>query len=360
MSLAVVAVTEGGAQLARRLGAQYEGVEVHLPARLREADGCRYFETPLSEQLPLLFARVDGLVCIMATGIVIRLLAPHLRSKTADPALVVMDEAGRFAVSLLCGHLGGANDLARELAEITGAQAVITTATDSAGLPAWDSEARRQGLIPEPVRNIRVLNRLLLEGAPVALVDREGRIAPQFAHLPFVRRCATFAEALAASVSGRVFVTHRHLPGLEWREDLLVLRPKELVAGIGCKRGTRAEEIEAAVLDVMNSAFLSPESLACVATIDAKKDEEGITAFARARSLPVEYHDALALNGVEAPSAPSPRAMAAVGATGVAEPAALLSAGNCNLLVAKKKRGNVTVAVALRSRASGAEPFFKR
>ncbi len=360
MILAIVAITEGGAQLARQLGDEFPHVEIHLPEKFRKMDDCRYFDIPLSQQLPPLFSRVDGLVCIMATGIVIRTLAPHLKSKTSDPAVVVMDEAAQFAISLLSGHLGGANDLARELAGITGSQAVITTATDIRDLPAWDTQARREGLSIEPVRNICTLNRLLLEGAPVALVDREHRVSGAFAHLPFVRRCATFAEALGAPVVGRVFVSYRHLPGLEEREDLLVLRPRDLVVGIGCRRGVSSQEIGAAVDEVMKAAFLSPMSLGCVATIDAKRDEEGISAFAKSRNLPVEYHGALVLNGAHAPSAPSPHAMAAVGATGVAEPAALLSAGNCNLLVTKKKRGAVTVAVALRSRTSGAETFLGR
>lgn len=344
MELAIVAITPGGAALARRLGAALPGAAVHLPERLRADDGCTYFAGPLAELLPQLFARVEGLVCVMATGIVVRLLTPHLAGKERDPAVVVMDEKGRFAVSLLSGHLGGANELARRLAEIGGGEAVITTATDVNGLPAWDEVARIEGLRIEPLENVRRFNALLLEGGRIALVDRRRRIARHFVGVPGVETCSSFAEAQRLPAAGRVFVTNRHIPQLE--EGVLLLRPRDLVVGVGCNRGTPAEEIEAAVVGALRGAFLSPASIARLASIDAKADEEGLDRFARRHALAVDYHPAAALNAVDAPGAPSPHALAAVGAKGVCEPAALLSAGGGTLLVRKQRRGNVTVAVA--------------
>jgi cobalt-precorrin 5A hydrolase len=346
MDFAIVAITAGGARLARRIAAEAGAGEVYLPERLRQADGCRYFAQPLAALLPELFGRFRGLVCIMATGIVVRLLAPQLRGKALDPAVVVLDEAGQFVISLLSGHLGGGNELARELAELLGGQAVITTATDVNGLPAWDEVARREGLTVEPLANVVTLNSLLLQQAPIALVDRRERVARHYAELPFVLRLPNFATALQASAAGRVFVTHRHIPQAEASRDLLLLRPRDLVLGIGCNRGTSVEEIEAAVRLELQQAFLAFASLACVATIDDKADEEGITRFARRHQLPLEFHSAAALNAVAAPSPPSPHALAAVGAKGVCEPAALLSAGGGALLVRKKKVGNLTLAVA--------------
>ena len=343
---AIVAITPGGAALARQLGQALPQAAVHLPAGLRAADGCRYFEEPTGELLPRLFTAGLDLVCIMAAGIVMRVLAPHLRGKAVDPAVVVMDEAGCFAVSLLSGHLGGANALAGKLARLSGGRAVITTATDVNGLIAWDEAARRAGLGIEPLRQVRRLNSLLLRGEKIALVDRRGRIAGYFAEAPGVTLSATFAEAMQSGAAGVVFVTHRHIPRLNEQANLLVLRPRDLVLGIGCNRGTSAEEIGAAVAGVLAHAFLSSDSVACLATIDGKADEEGLNAFARRLELPIEYHSAEALNGVTPPTPPSRHALAAVGAQGVCEPAALLSAGTTTLLVKKRKRGNVTVAVA--------------
>lgn len=346
MEFAIVAITDGGAKLARRIAAEAGAGEVYLPERLRCDDDGRYFSEPLAAVLPGLFSRYRGLVCIMATGIVVRLLAPHLRGKAADPAVVVLDEAGRFVISLLSGHLGGGNELAQELAELIGGQAVITTATDVNGLPAWDEVARREGLAVEPLANIVTLNSLLLQGASIVLVDRCNRVAGHYADLPWVRLLPSFAAAQQAEAAGRVFVTHRHIPQVGEGRDLLLLRPKDLVVGIGCNRGTSADEIEAAVRLELQQAFLAFASLGCVASITDKADEQGLLQFAHRHGLPLEFHRAEALNAVIAPSPPSAYALAAVGAKGVCEPAAMLSAAGGPLLVRKKKVGNVTLAVA--------------
>lgn len=344
--LAIIAITPGGAALARRLGAAMPQAVVWLPEGLRQADSCRYFSGPAAELLPRLFAESRDLVCIMAAGIVVRLLAPHLRGKASDPAVVAMDEKGRYAVSLLSGHLGGANRLAREMAILTGGEAVITTATDVNGLVAWDEAARRERLGVEPIGHLRSLNAMLLREERIALVDRRGRVAGYYAEVPGVVLAASFADALRVDAAGAVFVTHRHIPHLDDQESLLILRPRDLVVGIGCNRGTSAEEIAAAVAAEFKHAFLALPSVACFATIAGKEDEAGIAEFARRLGLPVEYHTPDDLNRVRAPSPPSPHALAAVGARGVCEPAALLTAGTDTLLVKKRKRGNVTIAVA--------------
>jgi cobalt-precorrin 5A hydrolase len=346
MPLAIVAITPGGAALARRLGRALPKAVVHLPERFRRDDHLRYFAESLGELLPRLFAGGNSLACIMATGIVVRILAPHLQRKDLDPAVVVLDEAGHYAVSLLAGHLGGANELARELARLTGGHPVITTATDVNGLPAWDEVARREGLSIEPLKNIGRLNKLLLEGGRTVLVDRYGVVAGYFQGLPEVMIAGTFSEAMKAQASARVFVTNRYIPHLEGQDDLLVLRPRDLVVGIGCNRGTSLEEIEAAVFEELQKAFLSTKSIACLATVSAKADEAGLVGFAGKHRLPLEFHSTEDLNLMDAPSKPSPHALAAVGARGVCEPAALLSSGSRTLLVTKKRRGNVTVAVA--------------
>lgn len=346
MTLSIVAITPGGANLARRLGQVLPEACLHLPERLRADDRCCYFREPLVELLPRLFARGDALCCIMSTGIVARLLAPHLRGKAVDPAVVVMDEVGAFAISLFSGHLGGANQLARQLAQLSGGQAVITTATDVNGLPAWDDVARQVGLVVEPVTNIKVLNSLLLYGEKIALVDRRGRIAQYFSGVPGVFTAGTFSAALHAGAAGMVFVSHRLIPNLDQYSNLLLLRPRDLVIGIGCNRGTSAAEIEAVVLQELKRAFLSVASVACLATITDKADEVGLNEFARHYNLSVEHHQAAALNQVDSPTPESSHVMAAVGARGVCEPAAILSAEGGRLLVPKQKRGNVTVAIA--------------
>lgn len=346
MTIAIVAITVRGAELARKIGSRLPMACVYLPEKFRGADSCEYFDRPLAVWLPDLFRQVDQLICIMATGIVVRILGRELQGKDRDPAVVVMDEAGQFAISLLSGHLGGANDLARQLGGLIGATPVITTATDVNHLPAWDQVARDQGLVAEPVAHLKNLNRMLLEGSRIALVDPRQRVARLFAQVPGISLYDSFAAATRSQSAGLVFVTHRYLPHLLNQPEMLALRPRDLVIGIGCNRGTSADEIEAAVRSKLKQAFLAFASLACVASIDAKRDEAGLLEFVERNRLPLEFHSADDLNRVETPSPVSVHAQKAVGAKGVCEPAALLSSKRGEMLIRKQKIGNLTMAVA--------------
>lgn len=355
MTLAICALTDRGAALARRLGALLPEAEVWLPERLRAADACRYDTAGTAVLLPQLFARCDGLICIMATGIVVRTLAPHLQGKAVDPAVVVLDEAGRFAISLLSGHLGGANALTGRIAALLGATPVLTTATDVNGLLAWDEAARRAQLGIEPLDRVRLLNRLLLKGERIALVDGDGLIAPWFAATPGVVLAPSFSAASTEKPAGRVFVTDRLIPRLDEEADLLLLRPRRLVLGIGCNRATSVAEIAAAARQVLAQRWFSLQAVGRIATIREKADEAGLLAFAGELRLSLTTFDRDALNAVACPSPGSKYALAAVGAHGVCEPAALLAAEGGRLLVPKQKLGNVTIAVAQRNPAIPAE-----
>lgn len=361
MSLAICAITAGGAALARRLAPLLPEAEIWLPERLRRHDRCHYSDAGMAHLLPQLFSRCQGLICIMATGIVVRSLAPQLRGKAIDPAVVVLDEAGHFVISLLAGHLGGANALTRQVAALLDATPVITTATDVNGLLAWDEAARLAGLAIEPLERIRTLNSLLLRGERIALVDREKLIASGFATLPGIYLAPNFSAAESVGAAGRVFVTDRLIPQLDQQEDLLLLRPRRLVLGIGCNRHTSREEIAGAVEETLRSAWLSPLAIGRIATIAEKGDEAGLLSFAAELLLPLITYRREELNRVHGPSPSSPHALAAVGAFGVCEPAALLAAAGGPLLIPKQKRGNVTVAVARMNRPTpGEERAYER
>lgn len=346
MKPAICALTAGGATLARRLGLLLPNSEVWLPERLRADDNCHYCTEGMATLLPQLFRRGHSLICIMATGIVIRSLAPQLRGKAIDPAVVVLDEGGQFAISLLAGHLGGANALTRQIAALLKARPVITTATDVNGLLAWDEAARIAGLAIEPLQRIRTLNSLLLRGETIALVDRERLISRSFAALPDIVLAPNFHAANNAGAAGRVFVTERLIPQLDQQEDLLLLRPQQLVLGLGCNRHTSREEIAQAVTETLKNVWLSPLAVGRIATIQEKGDEVGLLAYAAGFRLPLTLYSREELNNVRGPSPVSKHAFAAVGAFGVCEPAALLAAAGGPLLIPKQKCGNVTVAVA--------------
>ncbi|CAM5582022.1 precorrin-3B C(17)-methyltransferase [Streptomyces chartreusis] len=296
--IGLISATAAGAAARARLAAAW-------PDRVRVYDG------PVGDAVRRAFAECEQLVCFLATGAVVRLIAPLLGDKTADPGVVCVDEGGRFAVSLVGGHGGGANELAREVGELLGAEPVVTTATDAVGVPGLDT----LGLAVEG--DVAGVSRALLDGEPVAL---RAEVAWP---LPPLRAGAEGAYTIR--------VTDRLVePG----EREVVLRPPSLVVGVGASRGAPADEVLGLVESALRNAGLSPASLAELATVDAKADEPGILEAAERLGVPLVTHSADELAVMEVPN-PSDAPLAAVGTPSVAEAAALVGGGE--LLVPKRK-----------------------
>ncbi len=349
MRVAIIAITRNGALLGRKLRGTLPGAELYVADRYAGQAGKErsvFAAAELRELLTALWKQVDGFVLIMATGIVVRMIAPLLVSKQTDPAVVTMDDAGTFAIALLSGHLGGANELAERCAFLTGARAVITTATDVNRLPSFDMLAQEQAWVIDDIRCVKTLNRLLLDDAEIAVVDPSGKTRCWFHGRARLSFYGTIAEAIASRAEGFLFVTNRHLPPQVQPENLLILRPRNLVLGIGCNRGTSSAEIEAFVSAHLKRLLLSAKSIGCIASAAAKRDEAGLIAYAASCDCSLRFFESPELNQVACPTAPSAHALAAIGAAGVAEPAALLASGGGRLLLKKVKSENVTLAVA--------------
>lgn len=349
MPVAIIAITRNGAQLGSRLNGGLADSEVYVLRKFQGAagKGALPFDD-LRELIGTLWQQRRDLVCIMATGIVVRMIAPLLTAKDSDPAVVVLDDAAKFSISLLSGHLGGANELAERCGWLAGARPVITTATDANQLPSFDMLAKEQGWVIEELGAVKLLNSLLLDNQPIAVVDSTDRVRSWFHGTGKLSFFDTIAAALKCSAQGFLFVTNRQLPRQVSPANLLVLRPQNLVLGIGCNSGTPADEIEAFVQQHLKRLLLSPRSVCCIATAEAKRDEPGLVACAERFGVPLACFASEELNHVAAPSPPSGHALAAIGARGVAEPAALLASGNDRLLLKKVKSENVTLAVAER------------
>uniref|UniRef100_A0A831U1A6 Cobalt-precorrin 5A hydrolase n=1 Tax=Geobacter metallireducens TaxID=28232 RepID=A0A831U1A6_GEOME len=348
MRIAIIAITRNGARLGTQLRDGLGNGELYVLQKFagQAGKGAVPFTGELKGLVAELWPSFDGFVFIMAAGIVVRMIAPHLVAKDVDPAVVVMDDAGRFAISLLSGHLGGANELACRCAFITGAREVITTATDANDLPSFDMVAREEGWVIDDLCRVKTLNALLLEGEEIAVVDPTDRVRTAFHGKGRLTFHDTFVEALQSGAKGFVFVTNRRLPPQAQADTLLVLRPRNLVLGIGCNSGTGAGEIAEVVSAQMKRLFLSLKSVACIGSAAAKREEVGLLDFAREHGLPLRFFESGELNGVTVPSPPSAHALEAIGAAGVAEPAAVLASGGGRLLLKKIKSGNVTLAIA--------------
>ncbi len=338
-SVAIYALTAAGAESGRRLRpALGDGARLFLPERMaRSGEGETAF-VRLAPALAANWAGFDGHVLFAAAGIVVRALAGLLQDKASDPAVVVCDPEGRFAVSLLAAHLGGANDLARRVATALGGQAVITTATDNAGLPSLELVAAAAGLRVENLKALAGVSAALLDGRSVAIDDPEDWLASRLAKDWPGRFPAAGPEAGPAV-------------GVDWRArpprpGELLLRPPALWLGLGCNRGTAATEMDELLARVLAEAGLCPLALAGLASATAKSDEAGLLALARARGLETRFYDAQTLDAVAVPN-PSDQPRRHLGTRSVAEAAALLAAGpGGRLVVEKRKTCNVTLAVA--------------
>ena len=324
MKTCVLALTNDAAALAQLLARQLPDCD-HLPCQGRVADS-----------LHRCWQHYEGIVCIMATGIVVRSIAPLLADKTTDPCVVVTDQQGRHVISLVSGHLGGGNDLARRVAAITGGTAVITTASDLVGVTAIDLWARRNNLHPTDRRRLTALSARQVDGA----------IAAIHSELALDRLPGDFSRASGPEDADIIISYKEHMT-----YDALYCIPELLYLGIGCNRGTPAAEIETAFAELCHCHELDGSAFAGAASIDLKGDEQGLLEFCHRRGLAIDFFPSETLNGVEGVGV-SQAAMRAVGAKGVAEPAALLAAGGGNhptvLRIAKMKWANVTLAVAER------------
>jgi len=340
-SPAVYALTPRGARLARHLATELSGA-LYLPRKLATPGETSF------DSLPALVAQVfhrhPAHIFLAASGIVVRAIATHLRGKDKDPAVLVLDQNGRHVVSLLSGHLGGANALARRVAALTGGTAVITTATDTAGLPALDLMAQDNGLAIENLAAVRTVSAALLAGQTVQLFDPECRLTVPPAHSAHFEWVASPQDV----EPGRpvVAVTWRtgRTAGLD--PEWLVLRPRVVVAGVGCRKGAGAEDILEIIRAGCASRGVAVKSLAALASIEAKRNEPGLLEAGRTLGVDMVFYPADQLAKVAVPT-PSQRVREHMGVESVCEAAALLAAGTTRLVLAKIKSETVTLALAL-------------
>jgi cobalt-precorrin 5A hydrolase len=365
MKTAILVLTRNGLTLARRLReAKPEGTVILGPSCVVGTCGGPsgagpIFATsepavfgwlgPLRKVFPAIWAENEAIVAVMALGIVVRLIGPLASDKRRDPAVVAVDDAGRYAISVLGGHGAGANELAGFVAEVLGAQAIVTTASESRGLPAVDRIGREFGWKIERAENLTRVAAAVVRGETVAIWQDAGSLDwwQPFGSWPesFVR-IRDWSEADRASalivISDRV--EPHDLPG----DRTLVYRPPTLVAGIGCRRGVPFERLDAWVEQVFADHGLASKSLAALATVSLKADEPGLLALAEARGVPLLIFSPDELAGQPGIERPSERVRARIGISGVAEPAALRASGASRLLVPKQIGPGMTLAVARR------------
>jgi cobalt-precorrin 5A hydrolase len=296
--------------------------------------------------LETMFLAGRPMVCIMALGIVVRIVGPLVHDKDTDPPVVVVDEAGRFAISVLGGHGGGANVLAERVARALGAIAVITTASDALKMPAVDLIGRDWGWVIERRDDLTQLAAAVVRGEPVGVWQEAGR---RDWCEPFGAWPATFQRIEnwppREQWAGLIVISDRALTMAE-SAPVVIYRPPSLILGVGCRRGVPCEEIEATFQRVCETRRLSPSSLGMVATASLKAEEPGLREFTRQHRVPLRSFSLEELAAVGPLPTPSQAVRAKIGISGVAEPAAMLAAETRSLLMPKYRGARVTMALA--------------
>ena len=334
--LAVWVLTPHGMALANRVKQALPHADLFASKKLAPKAPYTGFSV-LAKTVAATWGNYDAHYFIMATGIVVRSIAPLIRDKTRDPAVVCGDEAGGFVISLVSGHIGGANELTVELSAILGATPVITTATDVNQVPAIDVIARDQEFYIENKGAIQHVSMAFIKGEPLPLHDPFHLVSP---HLP-----SAFMEdsSLFTSEKSGIWVDYavRDLP-----EKVLVLRPKMLVAGMGCRRGVTREALEEHLRQVFQTQGFSVNSLSKIVSVDLKADEPGLLALARTLNVPIEFYTRNELDQVKTVPNPSSLVNKHIGVESVCEAAAILATGRTRLLTPKIASRTITLAIA--------------
>jgi len=325
MKIVIVALTDGGKQLADKVSALLSNSSVDnrdLPVFRKIADIWQH--------------KPNAIICIMATGIVVRALSTLCRDKVEDPCVLVLDEKGQFVISLLSGHLGGGNKLATELAEKLNAQAVITTASDVTGHTSLDLWVKKNQLIIDNSQKLTEKSaQLVNQGRLKVFLD------VQYESLPQDFTVVSSPDDADIIISGKNY----------GKRHALLLCPAIYSVGLGCNRGTKRQDFQAAVSELFNDEGFIQNAISNFASIDIKNDEQGMLDYVALENRPINFYAKEQLNSVENVSS-SAVVQAATGAKGVAEPAAVLAAeteyGPGKLIVRKRKWKDVTAAIATR------------
>lgn len=334
----------------------------------------RYYKR-LSEEMAAAFSRYDALIFIMAAGIVVRSIAPHVASKLSDPAVLVLDDRGQNIISLLSGHVGGANELTRFLAEKLCSNPVITTATDVNQLLAPDVLAGRLDMVPYPKENLVVFNGALLRGRKlVYLLDSSLKCRAEYErrlranHVPYevveadelpARLEISMSMKLSAGSLDDGAVARAELAGQDelyvvlsdrqYKADsrVLYLVPRRLIAGVGCRRGTPAQLVLAALQEACGCLGWQIDRLDRLASTVVKADEQGLLAAAEGLQLPIDFFENQSLEeAIERYGlSESEFVKKNIGVGNVCEAAALCCTERGRIALPKNKYEKVTVAL---------------
>jgi cobalt-precorrin 5A hydrolase len=344
---AVIVVTGHGIAIGKQILTAMKQAHLYIPASYRKHKDRRIScYVNLEQDMSILFKTYRKIIFIMAAGIAVRMVAPYLKSKWEDPAVVVMDDQGKNIISLLSGHWGGANELTRDLAQLLGGHRVITTASDIRGLPSLDVMIQELGTDSFSKQKLKKIQAALIAGQQVGFYPADLRSFPEMRHHDNLRFYNTVEKLVSSNCSAGLGFTHEKKPLAKNKPYFLFVNPKDIVIGIGCNKGVAVREVKDAVSTVLKKLDMPAAAICALCTITAKSREKGLIEYATAQGIPLKFYNPAELNSVKITSRKSIHAQRAFGVQGVAEPSAILGSQGGKLLMKKLKMGNITLAVA--------------
>ncbi|WP_053956639.1 cobalt-precorrin 5A hydrolase [Inediibacterium massiliense] len=335
---AIITLTKGGANLGYRLLKNLDKTVLYVnPKFIIKEDNIYPIEEKVSDFVSHIFHEYECLIFIMATGIVVRSIAPHIKDKKIDPAVLVLDEKGRNVISLLSGHIGGANEYTKNIAKILGANPVITTASDVNDSIAVDTLSIMIGGEIESFYDATKVTAHIVNKEKVGITSDIPIKIPLPENIVFIQNDIEDCK-------GIIYVTNKEK--IESNSiDQVIIRLKNIILGVGCRRGKSKEEILNAIEDSLIKLNISQKSIKHIATVDLKKDEKGLIEAAKELKIPLVIIDREEIKKVQDQFKTSEFVKKITGVGAVCEPVAYLSSKGGNFIQNKKAYDGITIAV---------------
>ena len=337
MKAVIFSYTRRGANLSLRIRECLQALDyetnVYTTEKYLEVDSSLKKSVGCKEAARQAFQDDQVIVYIGSCGIAVRAVAPYVKNKTVDPAVISVDERGRFVIPLLSGHIGGANGIALKIAHEINAQAVITTATDINGLFAVDEWATKNNVHIGSMYAAKEVAAALVDGESVGLISKyevDGEIP----------------TGIVRNKKARVGIAIGDNDELKPFPVTLNLMPRIYYLGIGCRRDKAMEDIEQLVLSQLSELKINIEAIAGIASVDLKKDEKGLLAFAEKYRLPISFYTAADLESQQGEFSSSEFVQSIVGVSNVCERSAVAASEGGSIILSKTSQNGVTLAIA--------------
>ncbi len=348
-SVAIIAITKNGIEIAKNLKVRFSQWEIFVPSKFSNNDSnINWFESSTTSKVGELFKKNDALVCIFSLGAVIRLISPHMKDKKTDPAVVVIDDVGKFVISTLSGHLGGANKLTEEIAGLLSATPVITTAADVNKTIAVDLLGKEFGWQIDEESTVTKVSALMVNEEKIGVFQDAGekdwwlpkRELPKNVH-PY----ENLKELIESDCNGFLIISDKIIEDEQILDSSVVYRPKTLIVGVGLHWDTSKNTIKEGLEFCLSKFKLSPKSIAKFATIKKEAQATGLGELAEEMRVSIDYFEKQELARIIIPN-PSEVVQTFEGIPSVSEAAAIKSSRGVLIVEKQKFPPNLTIAIA--------------